>query len=175
MENNIVQAKSKYIRISPRKARLVIDFIRGMNALEASAVLQYTNKKAALSIKKCLDSAIANAENNHDMNKENLVVVEARIDEAPTLKRGLAVARGRYHQILKRASHIIIKVAEKDSLIKKETKNTNKDSKKASKVVKSETPKAKEEKEEGDSKKESKTKKQTKKPAAKAIKKSTKK
>lgn len=107
-----VLSKSKYVRTTARKARLVVDMIRGYKAADAVEVLRYTNKAAAVPVRKTLESAIANAENNFDMNKANLIIVEARVDEAPTYKRGIAVSRGRYHQILKRNCHIVIGVSE---------------------------------------------------------------
>lgn len=122
MAKKTVYAKSKYIRMSAQKTRLVVDMIRGENALYSAEMLKFVNKAAALPVRKALESAIANAEFNHDMDKKQLVVVEARVDEAPTFKRGRAVSKGRYHQILKRNCHIIIGVAEgkiKDKEIEK--------------------------------------------------------
>lgn len=110
---NVIKSTAKYIRMSPRKVRLVIDLIRDMNAAEALETLNFVNKAAAKPVYKTLKSAVSDAENNFDKDVEKLFVVEARVDEAPTLKRGRAVSRGRYHQILKRASHIVIGVAEK--------------------------------------------------------------
>ncbi len=98
--------------MTARKVRLVVDMIRGMDALYASEALQFVNKAAAVPVKKALDSAIANATNNYEMDKKLLKVVEARVDEAPTFKRGRAVSKGRYHQILKRNSHIVIAVSD---------------------------------------------------------------
>jgi len=116
-----VIAKAKYQRISPRKARLIVDMIRGVKAIDAVEILKFTNKKAALLVKKCLDSAIANAVNNN-LDKNFLVISEARIDEAPMFKRGRAVSRGRYHRILKRNSHIIIKLSVENTDKEKVTK-----------------------------------------------------
>jgi len=84
-----------------------------MNANEALETLNFVNKAASVPVYKTLKSAISNAENNFDKDIDRLYVVEARVDEAPTLKRGRAVSRGRYHQILKRSSHIVIGLSEK--------------------------------------------------------------
>lgn len=99
--------------MAPRKIRLVVDMIRGMNAQEALETLKFVNKAAAKPVYKAVKAVVADAENNFDKDPETLAIVEARVDEAPTLKRGRAVSRGRYHRILKRASHIVIGVAEK--------------------------------------------------------------
>ena len=99
--------------MSPRKVRLVLDLVRGMNAQEALEMLKFVNKTAAKPVYKAVKTAVADAENNFDKDPEKLFIVEARADEAPTLKRGRAVSRGRYHRILKRASHIVIGVSEK--------------------------------------------------------------
>lgn len=158
---NIVQAKSKYINMTPRKVRLVVDMIRGQKAEDAVVSLKYLNKSAALPVRKCLESAIANAENNNDMKKSDLYVIEARVDEAPTFKRGRAVSRGRYHRILKRNCHIIIKVG----LLKgAEEKIEEKTQQKESKIKESvkEDKKEKQELEIKKEKKSSNTKKETK-------------
>lgn len=123
----MIKAKTKYVRISPRKARLVVDMIRGMEAEYAVEVLRFTNKKAALPIRKTLESAIANAKNNFDMDTSKLLVLEARVDEAPTFKRGLPVARGRYHQILKRNSHIVIGIGSEKTVTGKATADNKKE------------------------------------------------
>lgn len=124
-----VYAKSKYIKVSPQKIRLVIDMVRGENAQYASELLQFVNKAAALPVRKTIDTAIANAINNFDLNKKELKIVEARVDEAPTFKRGRAVSKGRYHQILKRNSHVIIAVSDGtkvEDIKKKGESNQNK-------------------------------------------------
>ena len=107
------QAIAKMQRISPIKARLVVDMIRGKKVNEALAILSNTNKKAAVMVKNTLNSAIANATNNHDMKLENLYVKEARVDAGPVMKRILFDSRGRIGHKDKRTSHIVIKVAEK--------------------------------------------------------------
>ncbi len=107
------KAIAKSVRISPIKARLVVDLIRGKGAHEAQIILENYNNKASRLIKKVLDSAIANATNNHGMKKENLIVSEARVDMAPTMKRMMFDSRGHVGRKDKRNSHIIVKVMEK--------------------------------------------------------------
>ena len=107
------KACAKSVRISPIKARLVIDLIRGKNAREAQIILNNYNNKASRLIKKVLDSAIANAINNHKMAEEKLFVSEARVDMAPTMKRIMFDSRGHVGRKDKRCSHIVIKVMEK--------------------------------------------------------------
>ena len=110
-----MEAKScaKGVRISPIKARLVIDLIRGKNAHEAQIILDNYNNKAARLIKKVLDSAIANAVNNNKMDEKKLVVSEARVDMGKTLKRVMFDSRGHVGRKDKRTSHIIVAVSEK--------------------------------------------------------------
>ena len=107
------KAIAKSVRISPIKARLVVDLIRGKNAHEAQIILENYNNKAARLIKKVLDSAIANAVNNNGMKKENLIVSEARVDMAPTMKRIMFDSRGHVGRNDKRCSHIVVAVKEK--------------------------------------------------------------
>jgi len=104
---------AKYIHISPRKARRVIDLIRGKDVGEAFAVLKFTAHKGTEPIGKVLKSAVANAEHNFAMNVDNLYVKEAYVDEGPTLKRIRPRARGRADIIKKRSSHITVVVSEK--------------------------------------------------------------
>ncbi|EPE62423.1 ribosomal protein L22 [Exiguobacterium sp. S17] len=101
------------VRLAPRKARLVVDLIRGKQVGEALSVLAHTNKAASPIVEKVLKSAIANAEHNYDMNIENLVVSEIFVNEGPTLKRFRPRAMGRASRINKRTSHIHIVVTEK--------------------------------------------------------------
>ena len=107
------KAIAKSVRISPIKARLVMDLIRGCNAQKAQVILESYNNKASRLIKKVLDSAISNATNNHGMKKENLIVSEARVDMAPTLKRVMFDSRGHVGRKDKRMSHIYVAVREK--------------------------------------------------------------
>jgi len=107
------KACAKSVRISPIKARLVVDLIRGKNAREAQNILINYNNKAARLTKKVLDSAIANAVNNNKMDEKKLFVSEARVDMAPTMKRIMFDSRGHVGRKDKRCSHIIVKVMEK--------------------------------------------------------------
>lgn len=110
--DNLVYAKAKNVRVSPRKARLITDLVRGKNAKEMSAKLAFLNKGAAIHVKKVIDSAISNAKHNNDANDTGLIVKEIRVDEGFTMKRGKAVSKGRYHKILRRNSHIIVGLGE---------------------------------------------------------------
>jgi len=102
-------ATARYIRMSPRKARLVVDTIRGKNVSEALATLDYTKKAAAKTVRKILRSAMANAENNHKADQvEEMKVTKAFVDGGPMLKRFRPRAMGRAARILKRTSHITI-------------------------------------------------------------------
>lgn len=104
-------ARSKYIRISPRKARLAAGLIRGLPVTLASAQLMYSNLKGGRLLKKTLDSAVANAETQLDARRESLKVKEVRVDEGPRFKRAKPKNRGGRHQILKRTSHFTVIVA----------------------------------------------------------------
>lgn len=106
-------AIAKYVRISPMKVGVVLDLIRGKNVNEAFAILQYTPKDAAVIINKVLKSAVANAENNHDLNVENLYVAKTFVGAGPTLKRFRPHAQGRAFRINKRTSHITVIVKER--------------------------------------------------------------
>lgn len=109
-----VKAVAKYIRISPRKAGLVIDLIRGKNIVEAAAILRVVPNRAKEPIVKVLNSAIANAENNASMNKDKLYVSRACVDPGPTLKRFKPRAMGRADHMLRRTSHITVAVSERE-------------------------------------------------------------
>lgn len=106
------KAVAKQMRISPRKARLVIDLIRGKHVNEAFAILKNTPKAASPMIEKVLKSAIANAEHNYESNQEELSVAQAYIDEGATLKRFRPRAMGRAGRINKRTSHITVVVSD---------------------------------------------------------------
>lgn len=106
------KAIAKSVRIAPRKARLVIDLIRDKNVTEADVILKNLNKEAARLIHKVLVSAVANAENNLELNKENLFVKKAFIDEGQTMKRIRFGSRGHVDPIKKRTSHITIVVSD---------------------------------------------------------------
>lgn len=107
------RATANTVRTSPRKARLVIDLIRGKSVAEAISILKYTPNKAATLIEKVLMSAVANAENNYDLDVEDLVVSEAFVNEGPTMKRFRPRAKGSASPINKRTSHITVVVTEK--------------------------------------------------------------
>ena len=107
-----VKAKAKHIRMSPRKVRLVASLVRGMSATQALDQLQFASRQAAGPIKKLINSAVANAVNNFELDKNNLFVKEIRVDEGTTLKRWMPKARGRATPIRKRTSHIILTLSE---------------------------------------------------------------
>ena len=111
-ERNTAQATLKYARISPRKVKIVADLIRGKDVAEALAIVKFTPKASSDIIEKLLKSAIANAENNHDMKHENLYISEIYANQGPTLKRIRPAAKGSAVRIRKRTSHITIVVRE---------------------------------------------------------------
>ncbi|MDR0468465.1 MAG: 50S ribosomal protein L22 [Peptococcaceae bacterium] len=106
-------ARAKYMRISPRKARAVIDLIRGKNLPEAEAILRFTVHKGSKIIGKILQSAAANAEHNFEMDREQLYVKAAYVDGGPVIKRMMPRAQGRGDIIKKRTSHITIIMGER--------------------------------------------------------------
>jgi large subunit ribosomal protein L22 len=110
------RAQAKHIRESPYKVRRVLDLVRGLPVDEARIVLEFTNRKAAGTVIKVLDSAVANAEHNFALDADELYVAEAYADEGPTLKRWRPRARGRATKIRKRTSHITIVVAETEEV-----------------------------------------------------------
>ena len=103
-----VQAITRSVRMSPQKVRRVTNEIRGMGAMQAAAALSMVTRKSSRLVAKTLKSAIANAENNHDLRAENLRIKEAVVGDAPTMKRFVPKARGSAGPILKRSSHIKI-------------------------------------------------------------------
>ena len=107
-----VRAEAKWVRISPRKARLVAEHIRGRSVPEARTILAFTSRAAATDIEKVLRSAVANAEANHGLDGDELVVETAYADEGPTLKRWRPRARGRVNRIKKRTCHVTLVLAE---------------------------------------------------------------
>jgi len=107
------KAHAKFVRIAPRKARLVVDLIRGKSVGEAIAILRHTPKAASPIVEKLLNSAVANAEHNYQMNVERLYISQAYVNQGPTLKRYRPRAQGRAFPIKKRTSHITLVVAEK--------------------------------------------------------------
>jgi large subunit ribosomal protein L22 len=107
-----VRAQAKWVRTSARKARLVLDHIRGRSVPEARTILAFTQRAVATDIEKVLRSAVANAEANHGLDGDELVVEAAFADEGPTLKRWKPRARGRVNRIRKRTCHVTVVLAE---------------------------------------------------------------
>jgi large subunit ribosomal protein L22 len=112
-----VKAEAKFVRVSPRKARLVVDHIRGRTVPEARTILAFTTRAVAVDVEKVLRSAVANAESNPNLrwNGDDLYIASATVDEGPTIKRWRARARGRVSAIKKRTCHITIAVAQLDN------------------------------------------------------------
>lgn len=115
-------AKARFVRTSPRKARLVIDAIRGKDTKQAQAILRFTPNFAARLIEKVLHSAVANAENNHHMDGDNLKVATAFVDGGPMMKRLRYAPMGRGYRMVKRLSHITIAVEETEPKPEKKAK-----------------------------------------------------
>jgi large subunit ribosomal protein L22 len=111
-----VIAKLRYLRIAPRKVRLVADLIRGKSVEEAQTILSFTIKKAALPLLKLLNSAIANAKNNFQLDPANLYISKLTVDEGPKYKRWMPRARGMASEIQKKTSHVTIVL---DEIVKK--------------------------------------------------------
>lgn len=107
-------AKATFVRMAPRKIQLVLDLIRNKSAEEALAILKYTPKAACEPVLKLLKSAIANAENNHDMNVASLYIAECYVGQGPTLKRIRPRAQGRAFRINKKTSHVTLVLREKE-------------------------------------------------------------
>ena len=110
LKDNEAQAVARMIRVSPQKLNLVAQMIRGKKAATALADLEFSRKRIAKDVRKCLESAIANAENNHDLDVDDLVVAEAHVGKALVIKRFAARGRGRMGQIFKPFSHLTIVV-----------------------------------------------------------------
>ena len=108
------KAVSRYVRIAPRKARAVVDLVRGKSVTEAREILAFTNRAVAETVEKTLNSAVANAEHNNHLRADSLVVKRAFVDEGPTLKRIRPRAKGSASRIRKRTSHITIVVAPRE-------------------------------------------------------------
>ena len=107
-EAPVVRAKARYVRVAPRKARLVADQIRGLPVDEARTLLTFSSRGAARDLLRLLDSAAANAEANHELVADDLRIAAVSVDEGPTLKRWRARARGRATPIHKRTSHLSV-------------------------------------------------------------------
>ena len=112
LPDNEAKAIARMLRVSPQKLNLVAQLIRGRKASAALADLQFSRKRIAVDVKKCLESAIANAENNHDLDVDDLVVVQAHVGKALVLKRHMPRARGRAGKIFKPFSNLTIVVRE---------------------------------------------------------------
>jgi large subunit ribosomal protein L22 len=114
MLETVAKAEARYIRISPQKARLVVDLIRGRKAQDAIVALRSVNKRIAPAVEKVLTSAIANAQNhNEDLDVDNLFVSEAYVNEGPRQKRIRPAPMGRAYRYVRRSAHIVVKVGEK--------------------------------------------------------------
>lgn len=107
-----MKAVAKYIRMSPRKVRLVADLVRDRNVQEALVMLRFLPKAAARPVEKVIRSAVANAEETYGLSSEDLYVAKITADEGPTLKRGQPGPRGRFKPILKRSTHITVVLGE---------------------------------------------------------------
>lgn len=119
-----VRASARYVRVAPNKARQIVRHIRGLDVEQARNVLLLEPKGAGRYVQKVLDSAVANAENNHDLNPDDLVVTSAVVDEGPTLKRFQPRAMGRAYRIRKRTSHITITLGTLQSLVPQDTRRS---------------------------------------------------
>lgn len=108
------RAEAKHVRISPRKMKPIADLVRGKTVKDAQAILKFTPRKGAEIFLKVLNSAVANAENNHHLDVDALFVKEIYANQGPTLKRWQAGAQGRANPILKRSSHVGVVVEEKE-------------------------------------------------------------
>ena len=115
----LVTAKLRYLRIAPRKVRMVADLIRGKRVIEAQKILHFLPKKASLPLVKLLKSAAASAKNNHQLEEVNLYISKLTVDEGPKLKRWRARARGQAYEIQKKTSHINIALDAVDKKPKK--------------------------------------------------------
>jgi ribosomal protein L22 len=110
----VVNARARYVRVAPRKARLVANQVRGMHVDDARTLLRFSTRSAARDIAKLIDSATANAEENHDLVADDLRVADIRVDEGPTLRRYRPRALGRATRINKRTSHIQVALTPED-------------------------------------------------------------
>lgn len=108
------KAVAKYVRVSPRKARIVVDKIRGKEVVDALDILRFNERAISEAVSKVVASAASNAENQYGVRQENLVIKEAYVDEGPTLKRFRPRAKGSASPIMKRTSHITVVVATRE-------------------------------------------------------------
>ncbi len=114
VEPVLVRASARYVRVSPRKARLIADQVRGKHIDDARSLLQFSPRSAADDIAKVIESAAANAEANHELIGDEMIVSEIRVDEGPTLKRFRPRAMGRATPIHKRTCHISVALTPED-------------------------------------------------------------
>ncbi|MFH1284274.1 MAG: 50S ribosomal protein L22 [Candidatus Peregrinibacteria bacterium] len=125
-----MKAILRKIRISPEKANLVAALVRNKKVIDAINILKFTPKASARPLKKLIESAVANAENNFKQQREDLIIKEILVTKGPTYKRGVSVSRGRVHPILKRTAHITVKLENQ----KKENDKTETEAKVTKKV-----------------------------------------
>lgn len=111
---DVAKAKLRFLRMSPRKVRLVADLVRGMNVDQAIGQLRFSPKLAARPVRKLIESAAANATQNHEMDRSLLFVQEIRVNDGPTLKRFRPRAHGRAGAIRKRSSHVYVTLAQRE-------------------------------------------------------------
>ena len=114
MERPVVNARARFVRVAPRKARLVADQVRGLPLEDALPLLRFSTRSAAQDIRKLLESAAANAETNHDLVADDLFIKDIHVDEGPTLRRYRPRALGRATRINKRTSHIAVALTPED-------------------------------------------------------------
>jgi large subunit ribosomal protein L22 len=148
----LVRAEAKFVRMSARKARVVLDHVRGRTVPEARTILVFTPRAAAREIEKVLGSAVANAESAHGLDGDELVIEAAYADEGPTLKRWRARARGRVNRIRKRSCHITVVLRPSDEV-------SNRPKRRAAAPAKAEAPAPPAEEAEAKPKRRSPTKK----------------
>lgn len=147
-----ITAKLRYLRIAPRKVRLVADLLRGKKVPEAQTLLHFLSKKASSPLFKLLKSAVASAKNNFQLDEKNLYISKITVDEGPKLKRWMPRARGRAYEIQKKTSHITLVLNETEKRPRKikkgeKAKIVSGEAKKAEKAPKIEKPKLRPEKE----------------------------
>jgi large subunit ribosomal protein L22 len=112
----VVRASSRYVRLAPRKARLIADQVRGLHIEQARALLAFSPRGAAQDISKLIESAASNAENNHDLIADEMLIAEITVDEGPTLRRFRPRAMGRASRINKRTCHIAVALTPEDEV-----------------------------------------------------------
>ena len=110
-----VRASAQRVRISPRKARLVVDMVRGKRVVDAIEIMRFVPNKAATDVEKLLRSVAANAENNYDLDPEDLWIKDIRADDAPQMRRFKPKARGRVGRIIRRSTHITVVAEERET------------------------------------------------------------